>query len=361
MAIWAAIIGSVVSAGLSAASQPDVPDGASSSRKVSRAEIETLPGRRAVERAARLGQAVDYPTGQSEGIYETRSVPIEEAVRSRRITSGQARTLRERGQTEYTYQHRVGSRPETRRADFTGLGDADIEGELLRAGADIQLDLQRRYGEDFARAAAEQVRLSDPEGAQAREMLAAKILEQDEARKTRQRPVAEALDAQLRGELALGRNLAPADAALAEDVLRRRGGTSLSGGDVSRELQRGSAGLAREQGRINESMRYLGSGATPQDAAFREEQQSLANLANFLGGRTPTSQFSNLSAPGATPLAPAPSLPRISPDQSAANQIGVSDYTGRLRNAANQVSPWFIGLNAAINGAGAVSAARGRN
>ena len=67
-AIAAAVLGGIASAGVAAAlrpGQPGAPDLAASSRAGVLADLQALPGRRAVEAAARLGVPVDYATGRT--------------------------------------------------------------------------------------------------------------------------------------------------------------------------------------------------------------------------------------------------------------------------------------------------------
>jgi hypothetical protein len=172
-------------------------------------------------------------------------------------------------------------------------------------------------------------------------------------RKTRERPVASALDAQIGEDLGAGRAVDEDVERIVSETLARRGGTTIGGADVVGELESGPAGEARRQARLQKSLSYLTSGASPQDAAYREEQQSMANMASFLAGRTPTSQFGSLSAgqQGASPLVRGPALPGVDPNlQQNATQAGIQSYGTAVRAAANQVSPWFAGLNAAIRG-----------
>lgn len=362
MAIWAGIITAIVGAGLSAgvaaASQPDYVNPASSSRSVSLAALRALPGQRMLDSAARLGQRVEYPTGK-KGFNKVR-MTLQEALDQGHITQAEFDRRLEstaRGNdnsiTPETEINVKVPKPKTAVADFTGYGDADIQGRLAKEMAKIQLELQQKYGTDFIDEARKQQELADPEGTEARKLLASEINRMEEERKTRQRPVAGTLDSQVLDELNRGTGLADDQTAAIEQVLRNRGDTNLTGGDVADELEGGPAGEARKQARIQKSLAYLSSGAAPEDAAYRERQQSLANMANFLSGRTPQSQFKSLSGgqQGASPTPQGPSLPNVQPGmQGQADNAALQSYGQGIRATANNVSPWFAGLNMLTQG-----------
>ena len=314
---WAAIAATVVGAGLSAgaaaASRPDLVSPAKSSRKAVLASLRALPAQRKLEAAARLGQKVEYA----------------EPNKRRKRT-----------------------------ADFTGYGDADIQGKLAGELAGVQLELQKKYGVDFVNLARDQAEQADPQGTAARKLLASEINSMEDVRSTRERPVAQKLDAQLLADLQTGSGIDPEQQAAMDRVLARRGDVT---GDVTGDLESGAAGESRLKGRLQKSMSYLGSGATPEDAAFRDEQQGLANMSSFLAGRTPQSQFASLSSAqqGAAPTVRAPGLPGVDPNLTTnAQQAGMQSYTAGVRSAANQVSPWFVGLSALTKGVQAYNAGR---
>lgn len=394
MAILSAIIGvalsSAASAGLAYASQPDLVSPSKSSRKTVMASLKALPGQRQVDAMARLGQAGEYQADNwlspkqafkqgfidrdtynklhekekamgSDGWFE--GGPFGGGVGinfvSDLIAPGSSMgylaetPLRA---SDGKLRINVGKR----KADFTGYGDADVQGRLARDMAETQLDLQRKYGEDFAKVSAEQAALADPEGTAARQLLADKIFEMESGRRDRERPVASALDASIMADLARKRGVDDDVTAGIERVLSRRGDTTLDGQTVADSMERGLAGENRLQQRLQKGLSYLSSGTSPEDAAYREEQQSMANMANFLAGRTPTSQFQSLSSgqQGASPMPRTGALPNVDPNlMTNAQSAGVGSYSAGIRSAANNVSPWFVGLNAVINGANTAGAA----
>lgn len=367
--ILTAVVGAGLSAGLAAASAPDYANPASSSRKVSAAQLRALPGQRQVEQAARLGQKVEYDTGKVTPKWEKKEMSAAEALRLGYITkvkydqvTKSSRGARGNGPLTPTLDPettmvnvRVKAAPKavTRTADFTGYGEADVQGKVARSMAEIGLDLQKKYGADFVAEAKRQQELADPEGTAARRLMADEINRMEEERKTKQRPVAGMLDSQVIGELQRGTGLGDPATASIEQVLRDRGDTTVGAGDIAGELESGPEGEARKQARVQKALSYLSSGASPEDAAYREKQQSLANMASFLGGRTPQSQFKSLSGgqQGAAPQPVGPALPNVGPGgQAQANVAGLETYAQGIRNTANNVSPWFAGLSLLTKG-----------
>ncbi len=367
--ILTAVIGAGLSAGLAAASAPDYANPASSSRKVSRAALQALPGQRQVDQAARLGQRVEYDTGKRG--HTKQRMSLTDAL-AQGLISQQRYDQLTRDQPDYKgnpgkkgldpselIEVRV---PQNRTAvaDFTGYGDADIQGRLAKEMAKIQLDLQDKYGADFIAEAKKQQEQADPEGTAARKLLASEINRMEEERKTRTRPVASGLDSQILDELQSGTALGDDQTSAIAQVLKNRGDTTIGTGDVASELETGPAGEARKDARLQKALSFLSSGQTPADASYRDEQQSLANMANFLSGRTPQSEFGRLAGAqqGASPMPQGPSSPGVDPNmQGNSNQAALQSYGQGIRATANNVNPWFAGLSLLTKGGGAAGAA----
>lgn len=368
-AILAAVVGAGLSYGLAAASAPDYANPTSSSRKVSRAALQALPGQRQVDQAARLGQRVEYDTGKRGSTKQWMS--IAQALERGLITQeryDQLTTDRPGYRGNNAYQGKDPTAeievkvPQNRTAvaDFTGYGDADIQGRLAREMAQIQLDLQEKYGADFIAEAKRQQELADPEGTAARKLLASEINRMEEERKTRTRPVASGLDSQILDELQSGTALGDDQTSAIAQVLRNRGDTTIGAGDVASELETGPAGEARKDARLQKALSFLSSGQTPADASYRDEQQSLANMANFLSGRTPQSEFGRLAGAqqGASPMPQGPSSPGVDPNLTGnSQQAALQSYGQGIRATANNVNPWFAGLSLLTKGLGAAGAA----
>lgn len=115
--------------------QPAAPDYAAASREAVEADIETLPERRMIEQAARLGKKVTLPDGTV--------------------------------------------------VDFTGMGEAELGREQARINAETAgmtaesiLNIQKKYGAEFGAEALKRIEEADPTGMQARRELASKVLEE---------------------------------------------------------------------------------------------------------------------------------------------------------------------------------------
>lgn len=143
----AAIIGgAVMAAGATAASAamapgaPDAPDYAAANREAIMADIETLPLRKQIEAAAKMGESITYIDPET----------------------GEEKT-----------------------ADFTGFGDTDqmmqeLEAQLSAADliAKRTLEVQDKYGEQFIEARLKELEASDPEGFAIRKEMGSQALDE---------------------------------------------------------------------------------------------------------------------------------------------------------------------------------------
>jgi hypothetical protein len=361
-------LGGVASAGIAAATRdkpPGAPDYAAANREGILADIETLPIRRQVEAAARMGTEV-LNTG-----YTVRNVSGSEAVTAARTAlsdaqsalAGIPRTITQttangsgsggtRGGTTtgtvdnpaYTaaqdrvaaaqtaYQRAISEapaggttvrqyfdaqgRPVDRsaavRSDFTGLGDIDAARQQLtfnRESADTAaqtaLYLQRTYGPDFIRQRLEELKLSDPTGFALREQMGRSAAD----------------------ELAQGSRLSPSMLAEVQQATRAA--------QASRGNVMGDANVAVE-------------GMETGNAGYRLFQTRLANAASFLNGTTPVAQFGQLTGAqsGAAPNNPmgiTPTGSTVNPNAGGAGAGFSLSTFGQLSgnaNAANASNPW---------------------
>lgn len=381
---WAAIasvvVGTAASVGVAAASQPELVSPDKSSRKVVLASLRAYPAQRQVDMAAKLGQKVEYESsnwmrpreaynkglitkeeweyyqrlnekkGNLGGTLMPGTEPLSTGPNANQNDDQRRGTHRGRG-VRVKHGHMqidIGKRT----ADFTGMGDAEVQGKLARASAETMLELQKKYGSQFIAEALKQQEMADPEGVAARRLLASEITRMEEERKTRERPVASKLDAQLLGEMNGGKVGASGVEGI-EGVLRDRGDTTIGAGDILGELETGPAGEARKNDQLRKMTAFLSSGASPEDAAYREKQNSLAAMSSFLNGRTPQSQFSSLSGAqtGATPQVQGAPLVGQNPNvQQLGQAAGAQGYATGVRAAAQNVSPWFAGLSLLTQG-----------
>ena len=243
--------------------------------------------------------------------------------------------------------------------DFGGYGQADVQAKLADAQAKLGLDLSQKYDSQFIDENLKQQALADPEGVAARAKMSEMI--QSQIERNPERPIADMLDAQVTESLAAAKNKglsnpdqARLDAAVA-DSLASRGGSGTQA-DFSQPLTSGFAGEQRFSNARNNATNWLASGATPEDTAYRREQQNLSNLSAQVNGKTPQSQFRSLAGAqaGPTPMMKGGALPLLPGGVEAASASNaLNNYATQQRSDAAQVNPWMMGLSSAINVAGA--------
>ena len=373
----AVVVAGVASAGIAAAtreSPPGAPDYAAANREGIMADIETLPIRRQVEAAARMGTQV-LNTGYtvrdvsgSEGANSARTalqeaqaalsgIPrtITESVgggmhtapttrtvdnpaytaAQDRVTAAQTayqRTISEApagGATVRQYfdpQGRPVSQTDAVRADFTGLGDIDAARQQLDfsresadATAQTTLYLQQRYGADFIRQRLEELKLSDPTGFALREQMGQSVTD----------------------ELAQGSRLSPSMLA-----------------EVQQSTRAAQAARGNVMGDANAAVEGMESG----NAGYRLFQQRLANASAFLSGTTPVAQFGQISgaqqgAVGVNPMAIQQFGSTVNPNAGAqGSQFAMQSYGQQSSNTfnSNAQNPWST-LLGGITGMGATA------
>jgi hypothetical protein len=347
------------------------------------ADADTLAVRRELEAAARLGVKSNLPTGEDIPITETRrfiTVPAyllpEQQLRARNLPQNGAPVEVEYNEQEwkpggifynrsntppapYTREVVTGYRPSTETVDFTGLGDADIESKVAEQMAPAMLELEKEYGPQFIAQAKAMQELADPDGTAARKELARLINE--EAAATPDRPLADELDRQVSDKLAAGGGLTAEETGIADQLLEGEVGSKGELDAIKESLVLGGAGYQRGAAGQSVATGWLGSGATPEDVAYRRRQQSMANRGSFLSGQTPTAQFGQLSGAqqGAAPTVFGPPLAQVNPNAVGAfAQNAASQYQTGGNYAMQQADPWFAGLSTTIRGIGGVMAAR---
>ena len=239
-------------------------------------------------------------------------------------------------------------------ASFAGMSQADIQGGLMKQMAEGQLANEAKYGPDFIKSALEQEKLANPEQFAAREQLYQDIQKQIQAPPTS--PVAAELQQRAAAKVAAGSGLTPEEQAMLDIAVK--GSTAAQGvpegTDFSKALTTGMAGTQRQMASAGAGMNWLASGQTPEDIAYRAQQQNLSNLSSYVGGRTPQSQFRALSGAqqGAAPIAQAPALSgfNMGAGQQGAG-AGLATYGQQVQAAMNTPNPWMAGLSGAMGAA----------
>lgn len=276
-------------------------------------DLETLPARRLIEAMALLGD------------------------------SGTVHIPGKRGGTDQFY-------------DFTGLGQADVQRQYADQLTGELLAIQREFGPQYVEQRLRELEAADPEGAQMRRDLWDAI--QTSASTTTDRPGAQAMQDLILEQINRAGQLDP--------QTERDISQAVMGGQVARGNYLGNAAAAEESSAIGayseaqraraqeQAMAFLTGGYSPEDAAYREQTQDLANIGAFLAGETPTAQFGQLSGAqnGVVPFTTSGPLTGVNPNAGwggVANQAGV--FSARQAAGQSFVNPWVAGIAGAFNGA----------
>ena len=262
--------------GKSTPPQPDPPDLSGATREGVYSDIETLPVRRQLERAARLGEKIEY------------TIPRHQRAGGDWVEA------------------------ETKTADFTNLGDVNLTGQEMNAMLDLiptmsqaQLDNLSEFGPQFVAEQREQLRQMAPEEFDLREEFATRLRggERTAEELASGMPAVpeyeEAADAPTLGDtgiqasmradveeaiadrLALGEGLSGEQVrAIEQSILgaAAKRGQALGGGTALREiLGKFRAGEELGRQRRAEAGGWLASGQGTADTQNRLAQQSFAN------------------------------------------------------------------------------------
>lgn len=360
---------------LSGAGNPSYPNAQASSARLSNAQAEMLPLQRALQAAAQQGKSITLNLPQHQTTQTLAFVSNPVTVQTGR---GPGRVINEGQWVPYnaadwqpggkynpngtaqpprtkTKMVKVPAGPQT--FDFSGYGAADVQGKLADAMAQVQLALGQKYDSQFIDQALKQEQLADPEGFAARQRMNDLIQEQN-ARPLNE-PVAQnlsdqvqaeidaanngTLDPQMRDLLMQGGNSAEAD----------RGGASPSNApDFLHEATTGTGETQRQLAAIGKGTSELAGGESPEDIAYRREQQNLANLSSEVQGITPQSQFKSLSGAqqGPTPFVPGQPLPNL-PSSQGAQGAALNAWQTQMQQAQSQAQPWMAGLSTLLGAA----------
>jgi hypothetical protein len=352
---------------------PPPPNTAAASREAALAEAQTLPERRALESAAQQGGQTTYTVGAHNEQQQFVQIPTGTKQSGDGQVFKQFTTVpynqadfqqggKYYGQNLKIITKNVHVPAGTQTADFTGYGEADVQGAVAQQNAASQLALRQKYDPAFIAEALKQEQEADPQGTAARQKEYDLI--QQEQGQTPDRPVAALLDKQVEDQLAAGKNLD----GISDDVLKQavaqaqsdRGGPATNPEQFAEPLTTGFAGQQRLQAGQGKAQSWLQSGATPEDVEYRRQQQEMANEAAFASGQTPESQFAALSGSqqGPTPFTTGQPLPGQSANVGpAANQAAMSSWQTGLGYQLTQANPWMAGLSTLLSGAKVAGAA----
>lgn len=357
--IGLAVVGA--SAGISAwqaasSSSPAPPATAKAARRLAEAEAKALPARRQLEAAAQQGGKttvwVDKHTEEQQFVkVGGKKVPYvagDWAPGGKYYTGQQPKIITKQVKVPGSYQT----------VDFGGYGEADVQGAVAKQNAATELALRQKYDPQFIEESLKQQAEADPMGTAARAKEFQMI--QDSLGKQPDRPVAQMLDSQVAEQLAAGRNLDGVSQDVLEQAVKEaqatRGGPAAPAQQFAEPLTTGFAGDARQQAAQGKAQAWLGSGATPEDVTYRRQQQDMANLAAFMSGQTPESQFQTLSGAqnGPTPMTQGTPLARQNPNATnVGNQAAMAQWQTKNAYDAQQANKWMAGISSLISAAGA--------
>lgn len=363
----------------SAPGTPQGPDLNAASRAGIEAEAATLPDQRRLQAAAEQGGKTTYTTADQKGVKVTQQfVNVPTTVNNGKVSGpgviavpyvasewqDGGKYFKDGQAAPKIFTKTIkGTKPgETKTADFTGFGEADVQGKVATQNAANQLALEQKYDPQFIAEALKQQELADPQGTAARNKLYDLI--QQEAANKPDRPVAALLDKQVGDQLAAGKGLDQiSDSVLRDAVAKAQASRGDAGGDpeqFAEPLTTGFAGQARQDAGQQKALSWLTSGQTQEDFDYKRNQQLMADEAAFVNGQSPTSQFKSLANAqnGATPVDRGQPLPTLNPNAGPAAQSAAISANNTYNGAqASQVDPWLTGLSALLHTAGAAGSA----
>ncbi len=245
--------------------------------------------------------------------------------------------------------------------DFTGLGQTDTTGKISDKMAQTLLDIQKTQSPAIIAQRLAELKAADPQGYAARQQLFDRIMA--DAQNHPDRPVSADLQQQLQDELAKGGGFS--DAKQAEQVRegvrgqQSHSGVYLGAAPAAQEARTMvNAGETLQSQRQQNALNLLQSGASPEDIAYRELEQTLSNLGAFQSGETPQAQFRQVSSAGNGPVSLVPGAPQTNTFNPNAAGQGVSNafqnYNTTWNYQQQQANPWLAGLSTLATGAGAL-------
>lgn len=401
--------GTAIYAAASAPGMPAYPNTAKAAWETSNAQAAALPGQRAMQAAAEQGGQQEYfvpahqeqqqmvwitraPTdadraawmdahpqgaavaggpggggrpGETDAAYQARADRAMRVATVRALVPYNAADWQEGGQYASLGKPKIVNKTVkvpagTQTADFTGYGTADVQGKIARQYAAMEQQLSEKYGPQFAAEAAKEAQEADPEGYAARQEMYQQI--QNELNKTPQRPVADLLQQQVAQQVQAGNRLDPMESEVLRGAVadaqfaRGQGGSSAQ--DFATPMETGLPGEQRQQAGISKGMSWLGGGATPEDVAYRRQQQDMANLSAFINGQSPVAEFPQLSSAqqGTTPFVPGQAGAQMpNANLGAASQFALGNWNTQMKQALNTPNSWMTGVSALLKAGGAIA------
>lgn len=367
--IWAAAVGAALATAgtaytLSGAGVPGQPNLGAASAKMENAQVEALPTMDALQAAAEEGKTATIPLTAKQQKEQTSwdkqlaSLQSKLATAPTTATKGGGATKSMIQSEIDTLNKKIATIPNTK-ADFSGFSTADIQGQIMDQLAGGKLATEQEFDPQFIAQSLAEEQQANPQGAAARSQEYADL--QQQINNPPKSPVADEMQRQIQEKVNAGSGLTPEEQSMLDTAVNQA--TSARGGDnvpadFSKALTTGFAGEQRALQNAGEGTQFLASGETPDDIAYRANQQDIADLSQFYSGQTPQSQFKTLSgaSTGATPITQSAPLPGVNQNAGATGaNAGVSQYEQEL----SQPNAWLTGLSATLGATNTASAAIG--
>ena len=339
--------------------QPSQPNLTASSAEMARVQAELLPILRQMQAQAQLGGSVLNPGyADVNGTYYQLKTGCYQAGTD---ANGNPIYYGANGKV-ISFEKAVKSMtpvPESQAmTNYAGMSEADIQGTIMKKLAEGQIADAQKYDSQFIASALAQEEQANPQGVEARKMLYDDI--QKQIKNPPVSPVSNEIQRQVSEKVAAGSGLTAEEQQMLDASIKERGGTT-PGADFSSPLTTGQAGFKREMANAGAGTSWLSSGQTPEDIQYRSDQQNLSNLAAYISGQTPQSQFKELSGaqsgptPNYTGTTPLPSSNTGAGAQGAS--AAVTGYGQQVKAALNSVNPWIAGLSGVLGAANTAGAA----
>ena len=349
---------------ISGAGTPSAPNLGAASRKISNTEAAMLPYERMLEAAAQSGTAINFSTPQQQqqlARLQSQLTRLQNTPATATPTIGHSygmtleKANAERQNQIANLQSQISKLSAGTSADFTGNGAGEIQGKVADQNAANQLALEQKYSPQFIAESLKEEALADPQSVAARDRESQLIQQQINQPVTN--PVAPMLENQIDSRVNAGKGLDDFDAAALNNgvaqALAARGGGGGAGTDFTSPLTTGLAGDQRQIAGIGQAQSFMGSGTTPEDVKYRQDQQNLANLSAEISGQTPTSEFSSLSnaSHSANPVANGQPLSTVGNSLQTGGNAALTQYGQQ----ANQANSWMSGLSGVLNASTAIA------
>jgi hypothetical protein len=225
--------------------------------------------------------------------------------------------------------------------------------------AQTLLDIQREKSPAIIAQRLEELKVADPKGYEARQQLFDKIMA--DANANPDRPLSTATSRLIQDELAKG-------VGFNDNKQKQEVQDAVRGNQVGRGIYLGNtassqeaktvvgAGESLRNQRQQDALNLLQSGSAPEDVAYRQFQQTLANLGSFVNGQTPEAQFGQVSAASSGPVQFGTQGVNTNLFNPNAAGQGVNDAMQNFNTQQNynqtQANPWLSSLTTAFNTVG---------